>query len=92
MKFLYFIALGVFGVSFLSYAFFIFRMMLRLPFRSWFPFGIWRLSTLRNILGEQYHAIMRPIYWNGAISIVFGLVVVVLSNLQKSALTQTGGM
>ncbi len=75
----YNLSLLAFGASFIAYGYFILKMMYRLPLKSWFPFGIWKFSTLRNILGEHYESTMRPVFYTAASTFAIGALVALLS-------------
>ena len=82
MKIIFIISVLAFFSSFLTYGFFIMRLMFRLPLRSWFPFGIWSTSALKRELGEQYESMMRPVLYTAASTFSLGALMVVLSLAQ----------
>ena len=67
------------AVSFAIYAYAVLRLMLSIPFWSWFPFGIWSLSELRQILGSEYDVHMRRLTLPVASVFGFSVMLALLS-------------
>ncbi len=81
-SFRYVIFLGL-AISSLGYGYFVLRMMIALPFRSWFPFGIWSLGSLKKLLGPQYGNHIQKLKYSALATFGFALLLVAVSGIKK---------
>jgi hypothetical protein len=78
-----FVIFAGFAISCLAYGYFILRLMIAIPFRSWFPFGIWSLGSLKKLLGPEYGNHVQKLKYSALATFGFALLLLAVSGIKK---------